>query len=244
MIAAYGEPFGDYSAAAVWALAREVRRHVTPRSGGTEGRAVRGLRSLPGSPAVLVAAAIGSGSCGPARDEDRIQQGFTRARRDRMTRVERFLVARGSSSGRQWKWLACFALDQDDQALRGPPSSPQGRREVHRGALDRLARWYDGAKTTLDDVSTRPGHEPARPICSSKWISRRWRRGSRCAPRSWIQSRASRHGHPGARQLGMRTGKKILRKRTPPFFPRRPGRLRKGWLRPPWTGGCAALCER
>lgn len=167
MVAHYGEPFGDSSAAAVWFLAREVRRTVTVALGGDGGdelfggydrhKAIRLHAALSGwGGASLVAAA--------ARMASRLP--IERGRRSMLARFESFSRELASSPlDANGGWLSCFGSEDKARLLARPGRTSTGARPetsaafAERGspqgvpsAVGPLERFYAGARDPLEDV--------------------------------------------------------------------------------------------
>lgn len=223
MVLHYGEPFADSSAAAVWFLAREVRRDVTVALGGDGGdelfggydrhRAIRlhALVSRWGGRS-LVAAAARTLSALP----------LARSRRGFVARFESF--ARELETGAldaNAGWLACFKGDESAAllgrlpgALRSGPNHAPGSGSVRASgsAMDPLTRLYANARDPLDDVfyADLSLALPDRLLFKVDVASMASALEVR-APfldRSLVRLAMA---IPSARKVGLRTGKRILR---------------------------------
>ena len=150
IVAHYGEPFGDSSAAAVWLLAREVRRHVKVALGGDGGDELFG--GYDRYRALKIAAGlgpVGGGSILPVAAKIARLIPITRGRRNIPGRLDRFAAA-GAAGPLEANgvWLSCFSREE-----KGRLCGAEFRARMSGvDSLDLLRGLYRGDGDFLDDV--------------------------------------------------------------------------------------------
>lgn len=150
MVAHFGEPFGDSSAAAVWFLAREVRRHVTVALGGDGGDELFG--GYDRHRAIRLYGEMGrTGAATFAPLLTRVTQSLplTRSRRSLVGRLERFV--RGSAMEPLEANNALLTVFSDAQK-RSLYTASFGGRMLDVDSVNLLRRFYADSPDPLDDI--------------------------------------------------------------------------------------------
>ena len=150
MVAHFGEPFGDSSAAAVWFLAREVRRHVTVALGGDGGdelfggydrhRAIRLYGELGRSRASVL---------GPLLSRVTGSLPLARSRRSLVGRLERFVQGSAMEPLEANNTLLTVFSDTEKSALY---TAGLDARMLDIDSVNLLRRFYADAADPLDDI--------------------------------------------------------------------------------------------
>ncbi len=243
IVARYGEPFGDSSAAAVWFLAREVRRHVTVALGGDGGDELFG--GYDRHRAVRLGLALGRAGAGgllSALGRGAARVPLARGRRNLAGRLDRFARAAAHAPARGERGLGrlLFSGSEAVALLRGlpraderggparpaPPVPRRERRSARRHPLRRsLARA--AGRPAVQGGHRLDGVRPRGPLAAA--------RPGPGPPRA---------GDPGRAQGGAPRGKQVLRDAYAGLLPDGTVRGRKAgfglpvdrWLRGPLNG--------